>query len=354
VETLEQLKKGGLQGTALVSGNAEKSSLYTRLILPDTDPLAMPPVKRFARLPDAEKTVIRDWINSGAHWPEEEKISYRKKTPSLGQIDADELTLVKKIHAKIVSQAKSSQQGEIYSERLKGIRVPLKMVPVPAGKFLFKGSAPGDEFTAELDSFWIAEKELPWDLYSPFMEPKLLRDKDGFPQNITSAKAGELILAQPSEPYHAMSFGMGVRRHPAIAMTHHAANKYCQWLSWKTGRFYRLPTEAEWEYAARAGRDTKFPWGDTADAGEADAVAWYNDNSNGSYQRVGKKAANEWGVKDMMGNVMEWTLDGFVENRREAHGGHDLVKNPWIKATKPYPHVCKGGHSFASTFGVTS
>ncbi len=341
LETREDILKGGKRGPALIANTPEKSLLYTTLTLPEQDALAMPPAGRFSRVPEKEREVIKDWIKQGAHWPEGEIISYRRQTPTGDQIDPTEMALVETIRAKILKNQNDEKSPTPYTEKLEGIRVTLKMLPIPAGEFRMKGIAADDEFTAKLDSFWMAEKELPWDLYLPFMEPKVSRNKDGYPQDDSQVKEGMTILAQPSQPYHAMSFGMGVRRHPAIAMTHHAANKYCQWLSWQTGHFYRLPTEAEWEYAARAGRTDDSPE-------NIDLVAWYDESSGGTYRRIGKKSPNPWGLYDMLGNVMEWTLDGYVENRRAALGDRDEVQNPWIRAVAPYPHVCKGGHWNAS------
>jgi formylglycine-generating enzyme required for sulfatase activity len=130
-----------------------------------------------------------------------------------------------------------------------------------------------------------------------------------------------------------MSFGMGINGFPAISMTQHAANKYAQWLSAKTGEFYRLPTEAEWEYACRAGSATDPP------AADLPKLAWFETNSSGKYQTVATKQPNAWGLYDMLGNVMEWTLDAYAPYA-PASG---VVANPMVKATEPYPHAVRGG-----------
>jgi formylglycine-generating enzyme required for sulfatase activity len=76
-----------------------------------------------------------------------------------------------------------------------------------------------------------------------------------------------------------------------------------------TGATYRLPTEAEWEYACRAGTTTRFYWGADPDETEIDDNAWYEDNSNGESQPVGEKEPNPFGLHDMSGNVQEWCQD---------------------------------------------
>ncbi len=138
-----------------------------------------------------------------------------------------------------------------------------------------------------------------------------------------------------------MSFGMGKDGYPAIAMTQHAANKYCQWLSAKTGHFYRLPTEAEWEYACRAGTKTAFYFGN--DPTKLPEYGWFEQNSDFKYQKVGKKKPNAWGLYDMCGNVVEWVLDQYDPNYYRVSAQQGTVTEPWNKATKPYPHSVRGG-----------
>jgi formylglycine-generating enzyme required for sulfatase activity len=137
-----------------------------------------------------------------------------------------------------------------------------------------------------------------------------------------------------------MTFGMGKSGFPAISMTHHAANKYCQWLSAKTGQFYRLPTEAEWEYAARAGTTTAYFFGD--EPKELVQYAWYGKNSDWKYQKIGKKKPNAWGLFDIYGNVVEWCLDQYDAEFYKTQVDKVSVE-PWNKATKPYPHAVRGG-----------
>jgi formylglycine-generating enzyme required for sulfatase activity len=139
-----------------------------------------------------------------------------------------------------------------------------------------------------------------------------------------------------------MSFGLGQKRgFPAIAMTQHAANKFCHWLSAKTGHFYRLPTEAEWEYAARAGSTNAYFFGD--DPAELPKYAWFFDNSDSTYHVIGKKLPNPWGLYDIYGNVAEWVLDQYDESFYKSNAAQGVVSNPWNKAVRPYPHSVRGG-----------
>lgn len=191
----------------------------------------------------------------------------------------------------------------------------------------------GPQHKVKIDPFWMGKYEVTWDEYRLFM----FANQAGETTNKDQLVDG---VSRPTRPYVEMSFGMGLNGFPAISMTQHAANKFAEWLSAKTGQFYRLPTEAEWEYACRAGTATAYYFGD--DASQLGDHAWYDENSNGKYQQVGKKKPNAWGLYDMLGNVMEWTLDQY-DPEFYAKGGSQLISNPWDKATKPYPHAVRGG-----------
>ena len=128
-----------------------------------------------------------------------------------------------------------------------------------------------------------------------------------------------------------MSFGMGTDGYPAVCMTQYAASKFCEWLSAMTGNFYRLPTEAEWEYACKAGTETSFSFG--SDSNDIDDYAWYSGNSDGKYQKPGMKLPNPWGLYDMHGNVAEWTLDQYIADIYNNRKKKQII-NPFEKPSK--------------------
>lgn len=148
-------------------------------------------------------------------------------------------------------------------------------------------------------------------------------------------------VTRPSQQYIDFSLGMGKEGgYPVNSLSQYAALMYCRWLYTKTGIFYRLPTEAEWEYACRAGTNTAYYFGN--DTSELAKYAWYAANSNNKFQRSGQKLPNAWGLFDMLGNVSEWTLDHYDEKSLEKMA--DNTVDPFAAVTAArYPKVLKGG-----------
>jgi formylglycine-generating enzyme required for sulfatase activity len=120
--------------------------------------------------------------------------------------------------------------------------------------------------------------------------------------------------------------GWGRGRRPVIIVSWGNAVAYAQWLSEQTGRRYRLPSEAEWEYAARAGSQTRWSFGN--EEGELGKYAWYSENSGRQTHPVGKKEPNPWGLYDVHGNVWEWVQDCWHESCQGAPNDG----NAWLEA----------------------
>jgi formylglycine-generating enzyme required for sulfatase activity len=268
--------------------------------------------------------------------------------PSLA--DNDNIT-IPDIHARIASQETPASEGDMkaYTNTIPGTRVTFSMVPIPGGEFVMgspdseanRKPDEGPQHKVKVSPFWMGQFEVTWNEYELFMYPdEEKRTRATVPTDASGDKLADAVT-HPSKPYVEMSFGMGKDGFPAISMTQHAANKYCQWLSAKTGQFYRLPTEAEWEYACRAGTTTTYFFGD--DASKLPEYAWFEQNSDFKYQKVGKKKPNPWGLYDIYGNVVEWVLDQYDADYYQQFTSSNLTVDPWDKATKPYPHSVRGG-----------
>jgi len=247
------------------------------------------------------------------------------------------------------AEAASAAEMKRYVEKIPGSDVSFAMVPIPGGKFRM-GSAATEAgrkdgecapIEVELSPFWMEEHELTWDEYRLF-QFKLdieLRKAGKFEAQPTDGWAD--AVSRPTPPYVPMDFGMGLEGFPAISMTEFAAKHYTKWLSMKTGRFYRLPTEAEWEYACRAGASSAYSFGD--DAKQLGDYAWSYDNSEGRYHKVKQKKPNAWGLYDMHGNVAEWCIDQHDDGAFLRAFTGKLANNPVNWPTKQYPRVVRGG-----------
>jgi formylglycine-generating enzyme required for sulfatase activity len=234
-------------------------------------------------------------------------------------------------------------QKEAYRLELPGTTQAMEMVFIEGGNFQIgspsseKGHQRDEspQSNIEVASFWMASTETTWNLYQHFVD----RDIDGQSLQKKDQALVDLdidAISGATTPYVDMSFGMGTDDYPAIGMTQKAAVQFCKWLSALTGNFYRLPTEAEWEYACRAGSQTAYSHGD--DASDLELYAWFEENSNGKYHKVGQKKPNAWGLYDMHGNIAEWTLDQY-----EIEAYKKLAKVKWNKPLKTYPKAVRGG-----------
>lgn len=251
------------------------------------------------------------------------------------------------IGAGSLSAAAQDAAFKNYTQEIPGTSASFNMVAVQGGEFNMgspeneKGREQdeGPVHRVKLDPFWMAELETTWDVYELFVY-----------KNFEMAKSSEPLspevdaLTRPTKPYLDMTFAMGKEGYPAISMTQYGALQFCKWLYAKTGIFYRLPTEAEWEYACRAGSETAYSFGDDPD--QLGEYAWYAANSEEKTHPAGSKKPNAWGLYDMHGNAMEWTMDQYIPDYYAGQKG-GTVSNPLAAPTELYPRAVRGG-SFKS------
>ncbi len=224
-----------------------------------------------------------------------------------------------------------------YETKVPGSTVTFKMTPIPGGSF--KWGSPdseagrmqdeGPQKTVTLSPFWMGVHEVTYDEFLVFFnDENLARNSDAD------------AVTRPTPQYIDLSWGMGKQGgFPMNSMSPYTALMYCRWLYKNTGVFYRLPTEAEWEYACRAGSTTAYYFGD--DPKQLKDYAWYADNSKKKYQKVMQKKPNAWGLYDMLGNVAEWTLDQYAPAYYETLTAD--ATNPTNFPENKFPRSVKGG-----------
>ena len=243
-----------------------------------------------------------------------------------------------------------------YNQKIGGVDYGLEMISINGGNFKmgspsYEANRMADEGPVHevfVDSFWMGKFEITWDLFHLFMSREI--DENQAISNINNEVNLEVdAVSAATTPYVEMSFGMGTDGYPAISMTQLSASKFCEWLSAMTGNYYRLPTEAEWEYACRAGSDTPYSF---EDENQISDYAWYDENSDGKYHKVGEKKPNPWGLYDMHGNVSEWTLDQYKPTTYQR--SDTLILNPLENATKLYPRVARGGSFMDRSYRLRS
>ncbi len=232
-----------------------------------------------------------------------------------------------------------------YSETIPGSKISFEMIPIPGGTFLM-GSPPteagrqtneGPQHLVQLKPFWMGKCEVTWDEFDQFFKPEETEAKEKPAQD----KAADAVT-RPTPAYVDETYGHGRDGHPVLCMTHHGAMEYCRWLSLKTGKAYRLPTEAEWEYACRAGTATPYFFG--SDPNLLDEYAWTAKNSEELTHEVGKKKPNPWGLHDMYGNVGEWCIDQYEQDAYAKFTATTPVLSPvLLPSDRRFSHVVRGG-----------
>jgi formylglycine-generating enzyme required for sulfatase activity len=226
-----------------------------------------------------------------------------------------------------------------YDQAIPGSNVKFKMVPVVAGTFIIgsttsekdRGEDEGPQKAVAVSNFWMEETEVTfgeWDAFFKNMDVPQTKN--------ISVDA----VSRPTAQYIDLTWGMGRDvKQPTNSMSQQAALMYCKWLYEKTGVFYRLPTEAEWEYACRAGSKGTFFFGN--DAKNLTAYGYFRENSDGKFHKTASLKPNSWGLYDMLGNLSEWTLDQYDPKAYEKIPAN--AKDPLVPPGSKYPKVARGG-----------
>ncbi|KAA6300051.1 MAG: Serine/threonine-protein kinase pkn1 [Candidatus Ordinivivax streblomastigis] len=255
-------------------------------------------------------------------------------------------------------------QFENFTEQIPHTPLSFKMIAIPGGTFKM-GSPAKEPFhkadespvhSVALSSFFMSEIEISWDLYWMFYA-KTMSEGRTPPENVFANNSHPDVdaISGPTPPFGFPDQGWGGGERPAITMTHYAAETFCQWLSKETGKKYRLPTEAEWEYAARGGTETSYffegnPksfsnegfWRKFVDA-SVDPISSYVVYGNTSKNRTQEPSAvkpNSFGLKNMLGNVMEYCADKYDPKAYDKAG--ESVTNPLV--TEGDEWVVRGGN----------
>ena len=270
------------------------------------------------------------------------------------------VNLATRMQAKAAAQASDPlSKLEPFEQKIPGTGVKFRMVPIPSGKFMMGSPAgesgrkddEGPQHEVVVDPFYMEEHEVTWAEYNLFLDnynrlsstrpvaipPDRMADAVTYPTPMYDVEAGPALERM----------GGRTAKFPAVIMSQFAARQYTKWLSKKSGRFYRLPTEAEWEYAARAGATTAYFFGD--DPAKLPDYAWFNKNSNEpdgetGYHPIMQKKPNPWGLYDIYGNADEWCVDQYAADWYKQFDGKttpDLQTINWPKTQ--YPRVLRGG-----------
>ena len=240
-----------------------------------------------------------------------------------------------------------------FTEKIPKSAVSFNMIAIPGGTFKM-GSLPDEPFRkadegpvieVEISPFFMAEVEVTWDEYLAFYVQTSAEGRSTDTEGLRSGMKADSdvdAISGATPPYGQPDQGWGLGQRPAISFSYHAAETYCKWLSQVTGKTYRLPSEAEWEYACRAGSTTPyfFP-GDPNkfektglrarlsknDTAVINTYVVYNGNSPSRTQAPDYVKPNPFGLKNMLGNVAEFCADWYQPDAY-SHYPEGIIKDP--------------------------
>ena len=266
---------------------------------------------------------------------------------------------------KIYESATEVTAFENFIETIPGTAASISMIAVPGGEFTigspvdepFREDNEGPQRRVRISPFFMGEVEVTWDQFWAFYSETMSEGRTP-PAVIYANNSRDDIdaVSGPTPPFGLPDQGWGMGSRPAITMTHYSAQTFCQWLSLKTGKKYRLPTEAEWEYAARGGTQTPYFFEGNPrklsnegflkdifkpDTTEIDSHVIYVNNSDNRSQEPSETRPNPFGLKNMLGNVMEYCEDWYAEDSYESITDGELDPRGPSEGTE---HVVRGGH----------
>lgn len=241
-----------------------------------------------------------------------------------------------------------------YTFRVPGTDKEVEMVPVPGGEFLFgspedeadRSDDEGPQIKVTVSPMWVAKTEVTWGLYKEYMELygifKEFESKGIRPVNESNLVDSITAPTELYDPTFTYEYGEEDDQ-PAVTMTQYSAKQCTKWISLVTGQQYRLPTEAEWEYAARGGTTTAYSWGDSTD--DIDDYAWYFDNADDGQVAVGTLKPNAFGLHDMHGNAGEWTVNAYTEDGYASFADKAGINAVDVVVWPEFPSPCvvRGG-----------
>ncbi len=229
--------------------------------------------------------------------------------------------------------------------------VRFRMVPIPAGEYLMgspdseagRASSEGPQRRVSVEPFWMAECEVTWEQYKLFMNLyRSFKEFQSLNQRVVTDTNRIDAITAPTplyEPDFTFEYGEEPQQ-AAVSITQYSAKQYTKWISGITGHQFRLPTEAEWEYACRAETTTAWFFGDDPALLKEYANYAYDGSPHGALA-VRQKKPNPWGLYDIHGNAAEWVLDGFAPYKPSDKPLNAAAD--WVRSDKPYPRVVRGG-----------